>query len=321
MGTIVALLICVAGALALQIMYHAYFYLPKKELKRRDEPVYKKLRKVADYQTTARVFLTFFLFIFAASAVIVAGRALDPLAALIFLAVFALLLKKTSSKDLNIGNKLAAAAAPAIAKILYYIDPLADLLKDIRPKRKKHQTTDIYETEDLQEFIRHQQKASNNRISADELTSALNALEFGSKKIKDYMTPKNRVHFVSAKDTVGPILLSELHKTGLTCFPVKGNSENEVEGLLYLENLVKLREGGVVSQAMETKVFYINQAKPLEEVLQAFTKTGQHEFMVINSETKITGMVNLKKVLEQMTGHSEKSDFDDYDDPSAVSGS
>lgn len=324
MNVYVALIICVAGTLMAQALLKAYFYLPKKELRRRvytPKPEYRKLYMVSKYGTFARVFIVMVSFVFAATAVIVASRIFSPFVALLSLAVFFSSLRIVSSKNSAFAIWLAAAIAPYLAKLLHYLEPIAKAIKNISPSsHKRHNNSDIYETEDLQDLIKIQQKASNNRIPQKELIAALNALEFGGKQIKDHMIPKAKIHFVTAKDPIGPILLSELHKTGFKYFPVRGNSENEAGGMLYLEDLAKHTEGGLVSQAMDPKVFYIHEDKPLEEVLQAFSKTGRHEFIVLDSQAQITGSITLKEVLEQMTGHSAKTDFDDYEDASAVAG-
>lgn len=322
MNAYAALFICVAGALLLKALERAYFHLPKKELKRNaivSKPAFRKLQMVSKYGLTARLFLAPAGFVFGASAVIISSRIFDPFIALGALAVLLALLKIASSKGFGPINKLAAAIAPYLAKPLYYIDPLVRFINSLIPGRHKpYPSTRIYETEDLEDLIKLQQKAPNNRIAQNELSSALKALEFGAKQIKDHMVARDKLHFVSPKDPIGPILLSELHKTGFACFPVQGNSDNEIAGMLYLEDLAGYTKGGMVGDAMEQKVVYIREDKPLEEVLQAFSKTGRHDFMVLDPQAQITGMVNLKDVLEQMIGHSVKTDFEDYDDPSAV---
>ncbi len=123
---------------------------------------------------------------------------------------------------------------------------------------------------------------------------------------------------MTPKDPIGPVLLSELHKTEFDCFPIRGNSDKEVAGMLYRQALAEHTEGGTVGQVMEQTVMYLREDEQLEAVLQAFSKTGRHEFMAINSEAALTGMITLKTVLEQIIGHSAKSEFEDYDDPGAV---
>lgn len=322
MNAYTALFICAVAALLAQALQRAYFHLPKKELKRRasrEEPVYRKIQDFTKYGVTARAFLSLIGFVFAASSVIIASRTFDPLVALLALAVFFALLKIVSSKNPNFMTSLAAAIAPYLVKPLYYIEPFARAVKHKIPGRlKRSQTTKIYETEDLQDLIKLQQKVSNNRIPENELTAALNALEFGGKRVKDHMVPRGKIHFVTPKDPIGPILLSELHKSGFTCFPVLGNSENELVGMIYLDEVAEHTGGGMVGEAMNPKVAYVREDKPLEEVLQAFSKTGRNDFVVVDEQARITGLINLKEVLEQMIGHSVKSDFDDYDNPSAV---
>lgn len=315
------LFICGLAALFLQSLHHAYFRLSYRELRRlasRGKPVFKRLYSVAKYDTTAHIFFSFLKFVFAAATVIITCRTFDPLMALILLSVFSILWKAAASKDIGFITRQAGSLAPSIAKLLHFIEPLTHLQKSFPLKRRYRLTTDVYEKEDLKEILERQKRAVNNRIEAGDLENALNALEFGSKKIKDHMVPRKNIRFITTKEPIGPILLTELHKSGFSCFPVQGNSENEVVGMLDIESLSAHTEGGIVADAMDPLVFYVQEDKGLEEVLKAFSKTGRHIFMTVNSREKLTGLITVEDVLEQIVGHPLRNDFENYADPKSV---
>jgi CBS domain containing-hemolysin-like protein len=323
MSALLALLISGGMTLLLQTLAQTYFYLHPKELNRRAEngkQTFKNIQRVSRFGATAKVFLGALQFIFAAATVIIICRRFDPLWALVWLAGFAGLLSYAKSKKPGFATNLAARLAPALAKLLHYIEPLEHLVSHLTPAKRKSVKTDIYDKDDLKELIRRQRNAVNNRIEQSELESALRALDFESKKIKDTMVPRGKVHFVGHKEPIGPILISELHKTGFTCFPVKGNSKDEVLGMLDIHNLVEHAEGGAVTEAMDPHVLYVHEDQKLDSVLHAFAKTGACVFLVINSQEKIVGLVTLHDVLEQILGRSIDTSFEEYNDPRAVAG-
>ena len=315
------LLICGLCALALQAIHHAYFRLPPKELKRRaaTKREFKNLQMVTAYGSTAHSFLGFFTFVFAAATVIIIARLFDPLLALFVLAIFAGLFWIVSRRKSSIGHRVAVRIAPQLSKLLQHISPVTEMTgRAIPDNRKPSPKTHIYEKEDLKDFLDHQKGVANNRISETDLNNAIQALDFGGKKIRGFMVPKEEVHFVSTKDPIGPILLSELHKTGFDCFPVKGNGENEVVGMLHMLDLTRHTSGGVVADAMQEKVAYVNENAPLSQVFQAHEKTGMHVFVVIDNDEKITGLISVNDVLKQIVGGELDTAFENFDDPKAV---
>lgn len=281
---------------------------------------------VSAYGTSARLLLGTLTFIYAAAGMIIIARHFDPLTALLLLAVFSGLMVLLGTKNYQSVTRLAAAVAPLIAKILENLEPIRQAFANAghiipRPRRKPTTRTKIYEKEDLVEFIEKQKRAGNNRIPNAELDAVLNALEFNSKRIREHMVSRINIHFVTPKDPIGPILLSELHKTGHSCFPVRGNGEDEIVGMLHLEDLIEdHKSGGSVADAMSDKVAYVNQEAALVQVLQAFFKTGLRVFMVVDSDRKITGLIGVNEVLNELIGSPLNSDFTEYDDAQAVSG-
>jgi CBS domain containing-hemolysin-like protein len=185
-------------------------------------------------------------------------------------------------------------------------------------RRAKTHTTAIYEKEDLKEFISHQRRARNNRIPEKELANVLQVLDFGDRKIKDLMVPREDVHFVTPKEPIGPILISELHKTGHTCFPVKGNGENQIVGMLHLQDLIAHTTGGTVADAMNKMVVYVNESEEPTQVLQAFEKSSQKVFLAVNNEEEITGLISVEDVLNNLFGDSLRTAFDSFEDVRAV---
>lgn len=317
MNAYVVMIGCGLGAILMAAICHAYFYAPIYELKRRatrDNLLLRRLIKVSHYQKTGRVFFTTLTGILAISAIIAAARELSPIVAFGVIVVFILLLRYVLRKNSRLMVKLASAIAQYIVPVLVKLDPLAQKL----PSRKKLELTKIYEKEDLKDVIQLQKKASNNRIPISELNNALHALDFGFKKIKDYMVSHKDIQFVTTKEPIGPILLSELHKSGFECFPVQGNSKHEIVGMLHMDDLAQHTTGGVVSDVMDTKVLYVPEDQNLEYVLHAFNQTGRQLFVVIDTHEKITGLISVSDVIEQILGHSITGDFENYDDPSAV---
>ena len=67
-------------------------------------------------------------------------------------------------------------------------------------------------------------------------------------------------------------------------------------------------------QAMEKKIYYINQSQTLQHALAAFLSTRHHLFIVVNGYRETAGIITLEDVLEALIGSKIVDEFDTHDD-------
>lgn len=170
--------------------------------------------------------------------------------------------------------------------------------------------------QELQEKL-HSVEPADTDLTADELRILRHTLTFSDKTVHDIMTPRSVVVSVAAHETLSPIVLDELHKSGHSRFPVL-DGDKEVVGMLYVHDLIEIKAHSVVKEVMHTKVYFVNEDRELDHVLQAFLRTKQHLFMVVNAYAEVVGVVTIEDVLEQVLGKSIIDEFDRYDDMRSV---
>lgn len=156
-------------------------------------------------------------------------------------------------------------------------------------------------------------QVSDTDLSGDELRIVKHALTFGEKSVHDIMTPRSVIRSVKEHDVLSPVFLDELHKSGHSRFPVFDDENNEVLGLLYVKDLLDVKSHTQVSEVMHKPVHYVNEDRELDHVLQAFIRTKQHMFLVVNGFAEITGLVTIEDVIEQVLGKPIIDEFDKYD--------
>jgi CBS domain containing-hemolysin-like protein len=209
---------------------------------------------------------------------------------------------------------------PPIAWILNFLHPVLERF-GLFVQRHTHGygRTKLYEKEDLVDLLTQQESQTDSRILKDELDIARHALMFGDILVRDVLTPHSQVVQVSSLDTVGPLLLDELHKSGHSRFPVyEDKDKNSIVGVLYLHDLIKKPASGAVARFMHEEVYYIHEEQTLYEALQAFLKTKHHLFIVVNSFEEITGVITIEDVIEKIIGKPIVDEFDQYEDLRAV---
>lgn len=150
-------------------------------------------------------------------------------------------------------------------------------------------------------------------LSVDELRIIRHSLAFGEKSVHDIMTPRSVIVLARENDTLSPVLLDELHKSGHSRFPVLATDADHAVGILYTKDLHDLKRSLRVGDLMHTPVHYVNENRELDHVLQAFIRTKQHLFLVVNEFAEITGLVTIEDVVEQILGKPIIDEFDRYD--------
>jgi len=214
---------------------------------------------------------------------------------------------------------IAVRLAPAFAWLLNYLHPLLSRTNEFIRKHKPVSIhTGVYDKDDLLQLLQEQKCQPYNRIDTVILDIASHALVFGDLFVRDIMTPRRIVKMVKAEDTVGPVLMSELHKSGFSRFPVFSGKKDNLVGTLYIRDLIKAKNGGKIEKLVQADLAYVHEDQPLSDALQAILKTHQHQYIVVNSFEEFVGIITLEDIIEQIVGKPIIDEFDQYDDLRAV---
>jgi CBS domain containing-hemolysin-like protein len=147
---------------------------------------------------------------------------------------------------------------------------------------------------------------------------AVHSLTFGDRLVRDIFIPFSQVKTVKLSDSLGPVLMGELHDSGHSRFPVYDGKSDNIIGILYLHDLLKEQHGGSVKSIYHKQVVYAHEEQNLYQTLQAFLKTKRHLFIVVNGFEEVIGIVTIEDVIEQIIGQPIMDEFDQYQDLRAV---
>lgn len=156
-------------------------------------------------------------------------------------------------------------------------------------------------------------------MTRDELLRIQASLAFDTHAVEDVMTPISVVDVANVSDSLGPLVLDDLHKTGHSRFPVIDRDVHHVVGILYLHDIINLKSAKPsVREAMDPRVHYIHEHQTLEHALNGFLKSHRHLFVVVNDYRETVGVLTLEDVLETLLGKKIVDEFDQYEDLRAV---
>jgi metal transporter CNNM len=314
-----------ALALVLWTLQRSYSLIPTKELKRlarSGDEVAALLYRAAAYGISLRVLLNFGLMISVVLALACLISSLGLWLAIIVLVVvggiggFVLV---PSGELTRSSLWLAKRAAPALGWLLERSQPIFGTIgRFVRKHRPLYVHTGLYEKTDLIELLEQQKGQVDSRIAPNEIALLQHSLSFGDRLVVDALVPKRVVKMIAGDETIGPILMDELAKSGHSRFPVYSEKRDNIVGILYLHDLVATKKTGRVDAIMSKKLTYVHEDFTLYQTLQAFLRTKQHLFLVVNSFEELVGIITIEDVLEQMIGRQIVDEFDRYDDLRAV---
>lgn len=314
------------GFLKCVLLYKLYNSVPALELKRLARQGDKRaasLYKVANYEAALDALLWIAGTACGAAVLIWSARTNIWLAAAVaVLMAYVVVWMPAPRWDGPVGA-VAAFAAKVYASVLSFLNPVLSRLAGwFPPASRVHLHTGLYERGDLLELLNKQNKQLDNRIAGSDLKIAAGAMTFGDKTVASVMTPRRQIKFVGAGETVGPMLMDELHKTGYSRFPVTKDSAKaanpQVSGTLYLKDIIDMQAGGKVKDYARKDVYYVNEDSSLRQALDAFLKSNHHLLIVVNSFEEIVGVLSIEDVFEQIIGQPINDEFDEFDSLRAV---
>jgi CBS domain containing-hemolysin-like protein len=319
LAAIVLLLIAIAGV----VVRKTYYYLPPREWKRRAEQhdaLAVRLYPAVAYGESLRALLWAWIVLATAGAFVllvgVAPAWMGLIAVIVLLWVVNSWLPAT--RVTRLGMNLTAAVTPTIVWLLGHLyRPLSRGASLVSSRYTAEAHTGLFEREDLLELIEQQQRQPDSRLSDEELEIIKRALSFSDHHVRDVMTPRKKVKTVLASETVGPVLIDELHKNGQGYMLVRESSKGEFVGMLAFKRL-SLKSNGLVKNLMDKEVYYLHENDPLDQALHAFFTTNSPLFVVIDSSEEYVGIISIDAILRQLLGHVPGEDFERYHEKAAV---
>lgn len=317
-------LVFIAVAFAAIALQKTYAAVPAKELRRQAQgadELAKMLYRAVAYEGSLQALLwTVAVGSMAASFVVLSTVAPALLVFALEAVVLAYALAWIPGSDVTrFGLRLAIWCTPSVVWVLSRAYPLLlHLVGLIRRHRVVSTHTGLYEPNDLLDLLERQRQQPDSRMSDTTLIHAVHALTFTDKTVADILIPKQAVKTVSQEDTVGPILMKELHDSGLESFPVHNTDGQDIVGILLLHDAVNAKEGGKIAAIMQPKVHFVHEEYTLAQMLHAFLKTKTPVFVVLNRFGEYVGIATVADMITQMLGQKVTAPFDSYDDARAV---
>lgn len=169
---------------------------------------------------------------------------------------------------------------------------------------------------ELLSLLRHTPAAV---LTDTERQNIIAAINFPHEKVSGIMLPSSKITYVHEDETLGPLVLDQLYRSGFRHFPVK-DSHNQVIGLIHTTSLNQLDNKATpnVRDLIDPTTYYLRSDYTLSQALAAFLRTNCFFFLVVNRQEHIVGLLTYQMLIEYLLGSVPTDTFDQDTSRSAV---
>lgn len=204
----------------------------------------------------------------------------------------------------------AMRLAPSVRVITAVLSPL--LLLPLVLSRKRGEAQEPVSTvteEELKSMV--DAGHEGGVLEGDERQMIYSIFELGDTLVREIMLPRI---YINALDVSTPLqeAVDELIKSGHSRMPVYEESVDNVLGLLYAKDLLKIwRKGDKIEslRSLLRPATFVPEAKKVDELLEEMQSGHVHMAMVVDEYGGIAGLVTLEDIFEEIVGEIQ----DEYD--------
>ena len=197
----------------------------------------------------------------------------------------------------SVSKKVFMQSLGGILSVADFLKPLW-LVTGLPPRRE----TTLPAT--LDEFTDQLRRLPSTVLQPAQRQRLESVLAGEEKTVKDIMTPKKRVVIVEPSATLGPIVLSDLQKSGHGYFPV-ATKKGEPEGILTLSDVSDIqlaKQRSSVRDIMSQHIAWVEESTSLYELAGAILQEKQYLILVRNLEGEFSGVVTMADLMKHLLG-------------------
>jgi magnesium and cobalt transporter len=160
--------------------------------------------------------------------------------------------------------------------------------------------------DELLDILRESEQ--RNVLDGDALSIIEGAIQVTKMQAREVMIPRSQM--ITVKANADPEeYIAEIIESAHSRFPVFGESEDELEGILLAKDLLPLALKGELKRNAVMELLRpaskIPESKRLNELLKDFKRNRNHMAIVIDEYGVPSGLVTIEDVLEQIVGEIE----------------
>jgi putative hemolysin len=140
-------------------------------------------------------------------------------------------------------------------------------------------------------------------ITSAERSMLSRVFTLNDKTVGEVMVPKEKMNIVDSEASAEEIYRIILD-SGHTRFPVREGRDEEITGFIHAKDLfhfMNQKETGSIKDMIRPP-YFVPADRTIDAQLRSFQKRNLHQAVVLDSEGKVTGLITLEDILEELVG-------------------
>ncbi|RCJ27943.1 hypothetical protein A6770_24640 [Nostoc minutum NIES-26] len=167
--------------------------------------------------------------------------------------------------------------------------------------------------EELRLIISTERESTGLELSERELLN--NIFEFGDVTAQDVMIPRTSI-IALEREASFQTLLQEMTATGHSCYPIIGESLDDIRGIVYFKDLAQPLAVGKLTLETQIKLWirparFVPEHTLLSELLPMMQQEKPAMVMVVNEFGATVGLVTIQDVIAEIIGNAGESEIND----------
>lgn len=172
-----------------------------------------------------------------------------------------------------------------------------------------------YSKRELIKIIEEHEDSPLSDVGEEEERIVRGALTFSAKKVSDIMTPRAAIVAYDSNEKINEKFIKSIVNSEHSRFPVYDDKLDSIVGILFLKDLVGHKNlNKLVKSVADKNVLFVSENKNLGKIFDAFLKTRQHLFVVIDEFGSVVGVVTIEDVLEEIIQTEIMDEWDKHKD-------
>jgi metal transporter CNNM len=199
--------------------------------------------------------------------------------------------------------------------VIWLAFPIAFPIAKILDKALGSELPTTYSHKELMDIISEHEDSDHSSIDADEERIMHGALQFSHRRVREVMTPADRVISFDQNQKLNDTFFELVNDSGYSRLPIYRGDPANIVGILYAKDLIVEDDNISIKdteEAFETKFLTVKTTDLLDVVLEKMLKTRNHLAIVRSRNRQFVGVVSLEDIFEEII---QQEIVDEDDDP------
>lgn len=208
--------------------------------------------------------------------------------------------------------KVSAFFSPFLTVLIIISWPISRPLQLLLDKLFQDEGTHLQSRHELGLMLSEHLGADESELDEDEIEIMRGALQLSEKRVRDIMTPIEKVYSLMPHTVIDDKLIDEIKVTGYSRIPILNREQTICFGILLVKQLVDIdfdENPPRVDDLPLHPVQLVGSMTALDTMLRKFIGTHTH-LVPVEKDDHIVGIATIEDLIEEIVGHEIEDETD-----------